>query len=421
LLVTVGNGGSGLVGRRTVPAVKWERARERGGGLVPGVYRRKDATGRMRYRAVKWVADPDRPRRKKQVTVTTDTIEEARKWREDFGGSKPKKAPRRRAVTLRELKAALDSSETYADATRERDAWTWRHVEAAGLADRPVATITRTDVERLLSGLRDRDGEPRAESVRKVRGLVSRLFDRAIEQGDADTNPATQRRKSRTRAARMQTARASKPKTYLTEDELGRLLGEVPERYKALVELMARVGLRPGEALALRVGKLDAMRRTLVVDTSLSGFTKTGEVRTLTLPTVVVESLVEHVARYSDQADPEAPMFPKEDGNAIDSKNAADAWRRRHFAPAVDRAGLPKDFSPNDLRHSAAAFAIEHGANVYAVQKMLGHSRPSITLDVYGSRWDESEAELADRLDSAIRESRAKAAEAKAAEVVSIR
>jgi site-specific recombinase XerD len=61
--------------------------------------------------------------------------------------------------------------------------------------------------------------------------------------------------------------------------------------------------------------------------------------------------------------------------------------------------------SPNDLRHSAASFAIDQGANVYHVQRMLGHAKPSITLDVYGELWDDSMTALAKRLDSVIRSS----------------
>jgi integrase len=57
----------------------------------------------------------------------------------------------------------------------------------------------------------------------------------------------------------------------------------------------------------------------------------------------------------------------------------------------------------NDLRHSAVSFAVAHGANVYAVQRMVGHSKPSITLDVYGELWDDSQEQLAGQLDAAIR------------------
>ena len=41
--------------------------------------------------------------------------------------------------------------------------------------------------------------------------------------------------------------------------------------------------------------------------------------------------------------------------------------------------------------------------DVYHVQKMLGHAKPSITLDVYGELWDESQEQLAERMDAALR------------------
>jgi integrase len=192
----------------------------------------------------------------------------------------------------------------------------------------------------------------------------------------------------------------------LTEDELARLLAELDERYRALVELMAYAGLRPGEAVALRVGKLDTMRRVLMVDTRITGFTKTGEAREIVLPSVLVEMLAEHIARFSDPSDPDAPVFPREDGGRIDTKNAYDAWARRHFRAAAIQAGVNHGLSPNDCRHMAAARAIAAGADVYAVQRMLGHARPSITLDVYGSLWPGSLEVVAERLDQAIRKAR---------------
>ena len=40
---------------------------------------------------------------------------------------------------------------------------------------------------------------------------------------------------------------------------------------------------------------------------------------------------------------------------------------------------------------------------MYAIQRMVGHSKPSITLDVYGELWDTSQEQLAAQLDAAIR------------------
>lgn len=57
------------------------------------------------------------------------------------------------------------------------------------------------------------------------------------------------------------------------------------------------------------------------------------------------------------------------------------------------------------LRHSAAGLAVSAGANVKAVQRMLGHAKASMTLDVYADLFDDDLDVVADRLDTAIRSS----------------
>jgi integrase len=140
------------------------------------------------------------------------------------------------------------------------------------------------------------------------------------------------------------------------------------------------------------------MRRRLVIDTSLTGFTKTGESRSLLLPGKIAEELAEHLAHHSTPTDPGALMFPKLDGTSI----SIQGWRRT-FHRAARRAGIGQEFTPNDLRHTAASWAIAHGANIYDVQNMLGHAQPSITLDVYGEQWEAGAERLADRLDAVLR------------------
>lgn len=49
------------------------------------------------------------------------------------------------------------------------------------------------------------------------------------------------------------------------------------------------------------------------------------------------------------------------------------------------------------------SLAISAGANVKAVQRMLGHAKASMTLDVYADLFDEDLDGVADRLDTAIR------------------
>jgi integrase len=56
-------------------------------------------------------------------------------------------------------------------------------------------------------------------------------------------------------------------------------------------------------------------------------------------------------------------------------------FRRDVFDKAADDPGVP-DLVPHELRHTAASLAVSAGANVKAVQKMLGHSSAAMTLDV---------------------------------------
>jgi integrase len=56
----------------------------------------------------------------------------------------------------------------------------------------------------------------------------------------------------------------------------------------------------------------------------------------------------------------------------------------------------------HDLRHTAASLAVSPGANVKAVQKMLGHASAAMTLDVYTDLVDDDLDAAASRLDQAV-------------------
>jgi integrase len=287
------------------------------------------------------------------------------------------------------LYGALHQTRAYAPATLALHTALWRGVER-DLGPRAIGSLSPALVDRVLRSI---DAPAMRE---KTRQLLSAMLNLAVDRGWVGSNAARRRSAPTTRAERKETGRRSATKRYLSPAELARLLAELPARYRPLVHLMARVGLRPGEAYALRVGKLDPLKRTLLIDTAASGDTKTGQARTVVLPTVIVEELVKHIGH---DWQPDALIFPGERGQMLDAGN----FRSRVFKPAALRAGLGAELRVNDLRHSAVSFAVAHGANVYAVQRMLGHAKPSITLDVYGELWDDSQNKLADQLDAAIR------------------
>ena len=56
---------------------------------------------------------------------------------------------------------------------------------------------------------------------------------------------------------------------------------------------------------------------------------------------------------------------------------------------------------PHDLRHTTASLAVSAGANVKALQRLLGHQSAAVTLDVYRSLFDSDLDAVAERLDQA--------------------
>ncbi len=71
----------------------------------------------------------------------------------------------------------------------------------------------------------------------------------------------------------------------------------------------------------------------------------------------------------------------------------ANSW----WDAAHAQAGLPP-MTIHDLRHTAASLAVSTGANVKAVQRMLGHASAAMTLDTYSDLFDDDLDAIAGRL-----------------------
>jgi integrase len=361
--------------------VKWQTTAQ------PGIWKRDLARGGRRYRVV--VRDKSGTQR----TMTKSTFEAARQWqRENIGEDRPRSNGR----TLRQVFEQQEQSRSYADETLGVRRAAWRYVKRLG--DTPIDRITPTDIDGVLSKVA-------SPSMReKVRALLSVTFAFAIERNYVRANPVLRSKVRRTRRELLdQRPKNGDRRRYLDHDELDRLVDAIPERFAALVRLMGWVGLRPGEALALRVGKFtpeNGKPASIRIDTSVTGATKTGEAREVLIPSIVSALLVDHIAKFSDSLDPGALIFTTETDGPIDPDN----FRKRTFATAARAAGVP-DVTPNLLRHTAAALAISTGADVYSVQRMLGHAKASITLDTYGSLWSDAAEKFVERYDAALRAS----------------
>ena len=150
-------------------------------------------------------------------------------------------------------------------------------------------------------------------------------------------------------------------------------------------------GMRRGEILGLRWRDVDLDGAVLNVRTSLeqtnSGLrlkapkTKSGR-RAITLPAVTIEALREHRRAQLEErlalgiGGRSEMVFTRHDGELVDPKIFSSAFRR-----AAKAAGVDVTF--HALRHTHASTLIRAGVSIATVSKRLGHSKISITLDVY--------------------------------------
>lgn len=67
----------------------------------------------------------------------------------------------------------------------------------------------------------------------------------------------------------------------------------------------------------------------------------------------------------------------------------------------MKEAGLPK-IRFHDLRHTAATLMLNNGVDILVASRRLGHSKPSVTLDVYGHLLVSAQHEAAEKIDKLI-------------------
>jgi integrase len=190
---------------------------------------------------------------------------------------------------------------------------------------------------------------------------------------------------------------------FLTAEEVERLASSIREPYGLLVYTLAYGGLRWGEAGALRRGRCDLLHSRLEVVESLAeatggqyfGPTKTYETRTVVVPGFLRDMLAEYLARAVPR-EREALVFTSASGAALRNSN----FNRRVWAPALETAGLDTETRVHDLRHTCAALLIAQGAHPKAVQRQLGHSSITVTMDVYGHLYPDDLDRLAESLNA---------------------
>jgi integrase/recombinase XerD len=226
--------------------------------------------------------------------------------------------------------------------------------------------ITPADILRFLGRLKEDGLAPRS----RARVLVSlRMFHKfLIADGHAKINPTLQ---------------VSAPKSMrslphaLAPSDVERLLAaptgndSMSLRDRAMLEVLYATGLRVSELIGLKCGDLQ-----LEVG-YLTAFGKRSKQRLVPMGEVAISEVRDYLALSR-------PRLEKGSGSHhLFLNRSGQGLTRQGFWKIIKRraleAGIVRNISPHTLRHSFATHLLENGADLRAVQTLLGHADISTT------------------------------------------
>jgi excisionase family DNA binding protein len=258
------------------------------------------------------------------------------------------------------------------------------------------------------------DRKLKAKSVNMLRGVIHRMFNLAIRRGLWNgLNPATrvERRKAIKRLPE-----------YLRFDEVPRLIEHLPPQWRPLYATAVYTGMRQGELLGLRKSDIDMENGTITVARSYDHETTKGGHADVLPMAEELRPFIEEAFRTS----PSPLLFPRKDGKMHSHETALDVILRRalgragivtgymhrcrrcgHETPSTTtEAGrctqmhpkkpqvvcnmrlwaraIPRHVRFHDLRHTTATLLLKNGVPLATVQRLLRHTDPRLTSEVYG-------------------------------------
>ncbi|MFL7794784.1 MAG: tyrosine-type recombinase/integrase, partial [Anaerolineae bacterium] len=130
--------------------------------------------------------------------------------------------------------------------------------------------------------------------------------------------------------------------------------------------------------------------------------TRSG-MRTIKLGETTLQELRQH--RQRQESEQEQAGNAWQDNNLLFPSVTGTPFSRKtlykDFQEILKFANLPR-IRFHDLRHTAASLMLNHGVPVLVVSKILGHSKPSVTLNVYAHCLVDMQNEAANLMDEIV-------------------
>ncbi|SER06119.1 integrase/recombinase XerC [Gracilibacillus ureilyticus] len=166
---------------------------------------------------------------------------------------------------------------------------------------------------------------------------------------------------------------------FLYDEEMEKLLSinqqDTPlgKRNRALLELLYATGIRVSECVQLKMEDVDLELQTVLVlgKGSKERYVPFGEFAKDSIKQYLMNGREQLIGKHSE---PQHFLFLNAKGNPLTARGI-----RVILKKLVQEAGLTVDLHPHKLRHTFATHLLNNGADLRAVQELLGHSQLSST------------------------------------------
>lgn len=274
------------------------------------------------------------------------------------------------------------------------------HVYKA-LADLKLQNLTAAISQKFINDMHE-NGYAR-NTIDRVCTLIKLGLDAAIDYGLIKENPMRKAKLPRY---------VKKEIKFWTQDQATAFLKfTTAERFHCVYALALFTGMRQGEILGLRWKDIDFEKKTITVAQTLTHYGKSlktgaktisGE-RVIAISDQLIAILKNQRAKYAafklqatEFKDLDLVIYNLKDGGTVFPGNFV-----KTYINTVKRSGLPH-IPFHGLRHTHATMLIANGVNVKVISERLGHSKISVTLDVYSHVLPNMQQEVADKLDKII-------------------
>jgi integrase len=259
------------------------------------------------------------------------------------------------------------------------------------LGKKRLQEISADDCARLIAELRSRGLA--AKTIAGALVPLGRILALALRRGYINEIPLRRLEKSERPQVHKREQRV------LNHGQIGRLLAASLPAYRPLLAAALYSGMRLSELLGLTWGELELGEGLIQVRYQLSRAREDKAARRVRLKTAAAVReipLLPQLGALLKQHKLASPhsrdcdyVFCTALGTPLSARNV----ERRGLGRAADRAGLNQEELPrlrvHDLRHTFASHLIvDLRLDVAQVSRILGHARPSITLDTYTHLFD---------------------------------